>query len=77
MVICRNDPQPGDFGAGSLLYKGHMIQMLVKSGASEYIGNILYQINVWLICIELSIQPNKASQDSSFEHFSDRCRVLF
>ena len=36
MTICRNDPQPRDFGAGSLLYKGHMIQMLVITDTSDY-----------------------------------------
>ena len=36
MVICRNDPQPADFGAGSLLYKGHMIQMLLNTDTSDY-----------------------------------------
>ena len=35
MVICRNDPQPGDFG-GSLLYKCHIIQMLVITDTSDY-----------------------------------------
>ena len=27
MVMGPNDPEPGDLGAGSLLYKGHMIPM--------------------------------------------------
>ena len=36
IVICRNDPQPGDCGAGSQLYKGHMIQMLVITDTSGY-----------------------------------------
>ena len=42
MVICRNDPQPGDFGAGSLLYKGNMVQMLVNSRNSDY--NIVHNM---------------------------------
>ena len=26
VVMGRNEPEPGNLGAGSLLYKGHMIQ---------------------------------------------------
>ena len=33
-VMGRNDPSLGDFGAGSFLYKGHMIQMLVITDTS-------------------------------------------
>ena len=36
MVIYQNDPQPREFGAGSILYKGDMIQMLVSSGILFY-----------------------------------------
>ena len=46
MDICQNDPQSGDFGAGSLLYNGLMIQMLVIFGTSDYCHrlNIIYCI---------------------------------
>ena len=33
-VMGRNDPPLGYFGAGSLLYKGHMNQMLVITDTS-------------------------------------------
>ena len=36
MVICGNDPKPGDLGTDSLLYKGHMIEILVMSVTSDY-----------------------------------------
>ena len=35
MFICHNVPQSGDLGAGFLLYKGHMIQMLVITDTSD------------------------------------------
>ena len=35
MLMGGNNPEPGDLGAGSLLYKGHMIQTLVISGTSD------------------------------------------
>ena len=44
MVICRNDPHPGDFSAGSLLYKGHMIQMLVITDTVDYFHDPRVQI---------------------------------
>ena len=50
MVICQNDPQHGDFGAHSLLYKGYMIQMLIVSRSSDYCHRLnIYLISVWLI----------------------------
>ena len=39
MASCRNDPQPGDFDAVYLLYKG-LIQMLENSGTGDYVGYI-------------------------------------
>ena len=45
MVICRNDPQPGDSVAGSFLYKVLMIQMLVISSTSDYCHNT--SVKIW------------------------------
>ena len=35
-LFAKIDPQPGEFGAGSRLYKGDVNQMLVSSGILFY-----------------------------------------
>ena len=39
-VMGRNDPSLEHFGAGSLLYKGHMIQMFVITDTSAKTASV-------------------------------------
>ena len=43
-IICSNDPQSGDFGAGFLIYKGNMIQMRVISGTMTIAIDKIYSL---------------------------------